>query len=57
MAESTKEEGGWGLSSVSAAFSASGWGLGGGSGSETEPSKDLEKDDDGADTKKIDSIK
>jgi len=34
MAESTKEEEGWGLSSVSAAFS--GWGLGGG-GSEPEP--------------------
>ena len=50
MAESTKEDGGWGLSSVSAAFS--GWGLGGG-GSE-EPSKDSEAQDDGdgADTNK-----
>ena len=46
MAESTKEEEGWGLSSVSAAFS--GWGLGG--GGETEPSKDETKDDDRADT-------
>jgi len=45
MAESTKEEEGWGLSSVSAAFS--GWGLGGG-GSEPEPSKDSAVD--GADS-------
>jgi len=42
MAESTKEEEGWGLSSVSAAFS--GWGLGGGGNEE------LSKDDDGADS-------
>ena len=45
MAESTKEEEGWGLSSVSAAFS--GWGLGSGGGE--EPSKET-KEDDRADT-------
>ena len=46
MAESTKEDEGWGLSSVSAAFS--GWGLGGGGGE--EPSKEAKEDDGEADT-------